>query len=243
MDDIRLGRRFRVLRHRLGWRQADVARVAGLSQDVISLVERGRIERVSTKALRRHARALDAELRIILDFRGADLDRLADEGHAALVGAVTQRLAELGWEVRPEVSFSVFGERGSIDIVGWHADSRTLVVIEVKTELASVEETLRRHDVKTRLAASVVRERFRWQPRAVARPLVLPEGSTPRRQVVRHDAVLRAVYPARGADLGRWLAAPSGSMAGLLFQPVTTGDRRSLPSVRRTRVRVPRARP
>ena len=54
-------------------------------------------------------------------FRGADLDRLLDEGHAALVGAVASRLASLGWEVRPEVSFAVYAERGSIDLVEWHA--------------------------------------------------------------------------------------------------------------------------
>jgi transcriptional regulator with XRE-family HTH domain len=240
MDDVGLGRRFRALRHRLGWRQADVGRAAGLSQDLISLVERGRIERVSIRALRRHAQALDAGLRIQLDFRGADLDRLLDEGHAALVGAVAERLAALGWEVRPEVSFAVYGERGSIDIVAWHTASRTLLVIEVKSELASVEETLRRHDVKVRLAARVVHERFGWQPRVVARLLVLPEGSTPRRHVARHHAVLRAAYPTRGTDVGTWLARPSGTLAGLVFQPVTTDDRRAAPAIRRRRVRRPR---
>ena len=74
---------------------------AGVSQDVVSLAELGRIEDVSVRALRRHARALGAELRMELWFRGADLDRLLDEGHAALVGAVASRLASLGWEVRP----------------------------------------------------------------------------------------------------------------------------------------------
>jgi transcriptional regulator with XRE-family HTH domain len=86
MDDVRLGRRFRALRHRLGWRQADAGSRAGLSQDVVSLVERGRIEDVSVRALRRHAQALGAELRMELWFRGGELDRLMDEGHASLAG-------------------------------------------------------------------------------------------------------------------------------------------------------------
>ncbi len=43
---------------------------------------------------------------------GGELDRLMDEGHAALVGAVVARLNSLGWETRPEVSFSVYGESG-----------------------------------------------------------------------------------------------------------------------------------
>ena len=78
-------------------------------------------------------------------FRGAELDRLLDEGHAALLGAVARRLEALGWEVRPEVSFAVFGERGSIDLVAWHATSGTLLVDRGQdASSCSVEETLRR---------------------------------------------------------------------------------------------------
>ena len=114
----------------------------------MSLVERGRIEDVSVRSLRALARAVGGELRLDLWFRGGELDRLLDEGHASLVGAIVARLEGLGWECRPEVSFAVFAERGSIDVVAWHPATRTLLVIEVKTELVSVEETLRRHDVK-----------------------------------------------------------------------------------------------
>ena len=237
MDDAGLGRRFRALRHRLGWRQQDVGDRAGVSQDVVSLAELGRIEDVSVRALRRHARALGAELRMELWFRGADLDRLLDEGHAALVGAVASRLASLGWEVRPEVSFAVYAERGSIDLVEWHAASATLLVIEVKTELVSVEETLRRHDAKVRLAAKVVRERFGWQARRVARLLVLPDDSTPRRHVRRHAAVLGVAYPLRGPGLRRWLSEPSGSVSGLAFLAPTIDGRTSRHPVSRRRVR------
>jgi len=237
MQDTELGRRYRVLRHRLGSRQKDVGDAANVSQDLVSLIECGHIEDVSVRALRGVADALGAELRLDLSFRGAELDRLLDEGHAALVEAVLRRLEALGWEVRPEVSFAVFGERGSIDIVAWHAASRVLLVIEVKTELASVEETLRRHDVKVRLAARVVKERFGWEPARVARLLVLPDGSTPRRQVARHEASLRAAYPMRGPALRRWLAAPSGSIAGLAYMPLTKNGRADRQSVRPQRIR------
>ena len=161
MDDVGLGRRYRALRHRLGWRQRDVGERRGVSQDLVSLVECGHIEDVSVRALRRHARALGAELRLELWFRGPELERLMDEGHAAIVGAVARRLEALGWETRPEVSFAVFAERGSIDLVGWHAATGTLLVIEVKTELVSIEETLRRHDAKVRLAPQVRRQAVR----------------------------------------------------------------------------------
>ena len=239
MDDVGLGRRYRVLRQRLGWRQQDAGDEAGVSQDLVSLVERGRIQEVSVRALRGLARALGAELRLELRFRGAELDRLMDEGHAALVGAVAGRLEALGWVVRPEVSFAVYGERGSIDLVAWHPASRTLLVVEVKTELVSVEETLRRHDAKVRLAADVVRDRFGWGPACVARLLVLPDDSTPRRHVVRHDGVLRAAYPLRGPALRRWLRSPIGSVSGLAFHAGTSGHRGTRSSVSRQRIRRP----
>ena len=241
MDDRSLGRRFRALRHRLGWRQRDAGAAAGLSQDLVSLVENGRIADVSVRALRRVAGALGGELRIELLFHGAELDRLLDEGHAAIVEAVLRRLEGLGWEVRPEVSFAVFGERGSIDLIAWHAATRTLLVVEVKTELASVEETLRRHDVKARLAARVVQERFGWEPVRVARLLVLPDGSTPRRQVARHDAVLRTAYPLRGRALRAWLTTPVGSVAGLAYMPVTKEGRAGRRPVSPKRIAAPRA--
>ncbi|HVH18470.1 MAG TPA: helix-hairpin-helix domain-containing protein, partial [Myxococcota bacterium] len=49
-----------------------------------------------------------------------DGDRLLDERHAAMVEAVMRRLVALGWKVRAEVTFSSFGERGSIDVFGWN---------------------------------------------------------------------------------------------------------------------------
>ena len=208
-----------------------------MSQDLVSIVERGRIEDASVRSLRAVARALGAELRLDLWFRGAELDRLLDEGHAALVGAVVARLEVLGWECRPEVSFAVYAERGSIDVVAWFAATRTLLVIEVKTELVSVEETLRRHDVKVRLAAEVVQQRFGWEAQRVARLLVLPDASTPRRQVARRAEVMDRAYPLRGVALRRWLETPSGSVAGLVFVADTNHGRDTRNAVTRKRIR------
>ncbi len=61
-----------------------------------------------------------------------------------------------------------------------------------------IEETIRRHDVKTRLASVVARERLGWEPLQVARLLVLPDERTPRRQVERFAKVLISAYPDRG---------------------------------------------
>ena len=233
--DIRIGARFRALRHRRGWTQSELAARAQVSQAVVSLIERGRLERVSIAILRAVAQALDAEFYLQLRWRGGDLDRLMDEGHAALVGQTAELLRARGWHVRAEVSYSIYGERGSVDLLGWHEATRTLVVIEVKTDLVSLEETLRKHDEKVRLAGRIAAEQFGWRPQTVGRLLVLPGLATPRRRVERHGSVLEVAYPARGAAIRTWLRAPSAAMSGILFLQPAGG--RHFKGVGRKRIR------
>jgi transcriptional regulator with XRE-family HTH domain len=230
----------RALRHRLGWRQVDVARAAALTQHDVSRAERGRL--ADLRKLRRHAAALDAEISTMVRWRGGEIDRVMDEGHATMTGWVVSMLADWGWDAHPEVTFAVRGERGAIDVLAWHAGSRTILVVEVKTELTSLEETLRRHDAKQRLAAAVGIERFNWQhPAAVCRLLTLPDLTTARRQVARHDAVLARAYRLRGADARLWLRSPTGAPSLLLFAPVTRGERRARAAFSRRRVRPARS--
>lgn len=233
--DVRIGARFRALRHRLGWRQLDLATRAGVSRSLVSLLERGRVEQVSIASMRSIAKALDAEVMIQLRWRGGDLDRLVDEGHAALVGAVAARLTASGWRVQIEVTYSVYGERGSIDILASHAASPTLLVVEVKTELTSIEETLRKHGEKARLAPWIAEQQLGWKSAGAARLLVLPDLSTPRRRVDRHRAVLDPAYPLRGHALRSWLQTPGRAESGLLF--IAAGDGPSHHALARKRIR------
>ena len=225
MQDVQIGRAARALRHRLGLRQVDVADRASVGHDVISRLECGRIEGLTVRTLRKLFAALDAEIVLIVRWRGGELDRILDRRHADLGERVVARLERLGWVVVPEVSFSHFGERGSIDLLAWHAGSRTLLVIELKTELTSIEETIRRHDAKARLARVVAKERLDWEPLQVARLLVLPDERTPRRQVERFAKVLTSAYPDRGQDVREWLATPGRPISGLLFLTGSDGAR------------------
>lgn len=234
MDHVRLGARYRALRHRLGWRQRDLADRCGVSQGLISLIERGHNGQVSSRTLDRVAGALDAEFVGMLRWRGGDLDRLLDEDHAHLLGAVAAPLARMGWLVQAEVTYAVYGERGSIDLLAWHAARSILLVIEIKTEIVSIEETLRKHDEKARLAPRIAAERFGWRPGATAKLLVLPATSTARRRVDRHAAVMRAAYSDRLATIRTWIRDPIGPMSGVLFEDPAAGNGRS---ARRRRIR------
>ncbi|MEP7379312.1 MAG: helix-turn-helix transcriptional regulator [Chloroflexota bacterium] len=215
MDDQRIGRVIRALRRRRGWRQIDLARAAGCSQRTVSRAEAGHLP--ALRVLRQILAALDASLVVDIRWRAGALDRLLDEDHSAVVGALAELLGRLGWEVRVEVTYSVFGERGSYDIMAWDPTTLTLLVIEVKTDLASAEATLRKLDEKTRLAPKIARETFGWNARSTVRLLVMPDLSTLRRRIDRRASVFDRALPDRGHAVRRWLRAPSGPIAGLWF--------------------------
>ena len=241
MNPIRVGRIVRTLRRRLGWRQADLARRARVSQQTVSLIETGQLRRVSIATLERVLMELEAELDVAVRWRGGELDRLLDEAHATVSGSLAAYLDARGWIVRVETTYALGRDRGSIDVLAFHAEAGSLVVGEVKVDFTSAEATLRRHDEKVRLARVIARERFGWLARSVSRLLVLPESTTSRRRVERHDALLSRAYPHRGHRLTRWLRDPAGQIAGLLFLPPTKdlGGRRTLTSRRRIRRSLP----
>ncbi len=223
MDDTRIGRLLRSLRRRKGWRQVDLAEVAELSQQAISLIERGHLSTLSIRVLRTAFAAVDARFDGMVSWRGGAIDRLLDERHAALVGHVAESLARDGWEVHVEITFAEFGERGSIDILALRRADGIALVIEIKTELTAIDDTIRRLDVKDRLAAKIVRDRFGWQPTTVGRLLVVLDTTTNRRRVAMHAPTLRVAFPDRPGAVRRWLAQPAGRLSGLRFQAPTNG--------------------
>lgn len=215
MHDARVGRVIRALRQRRRWRQVDLALRAGVAQTTISSLERGHVERTSIAVLRRVFLALDAGLDLEPRWRGGALDRLLDERHASLVGFVARALRRYGWEVEAEVTYSIYGERGSIDLLALDRQRRMLLVVEVKSELVSLEAMLRTLDAKVRLAPAIASERFGIRPAGVSRLVVAPAGATVLRRVRAADAVLGVALPARGWTVRRWLREPSGRLDGL----------------------------
>jgi transcriptional regulator with XRE-family HTH domain len=223
MDDVAIGRLVGVIRRRLGLRQADVAARAEVSQQLVSLLEAGGLGRLSLGAARGILRAMGAELVVTVRWRGAEVDRVRDEMHAAVVAAVAALLEAEGWLTAAEVSYSEFGERGSIDLLAFHPVTRILLVVEVKSEIASVEETLRRHDAKVRLAPKIARERLGWAAVGTCRLLAVSDTRTARRRVDRHEGVFGRAYPVRGWAARNWLRHPFPGAGLLLFLPATSG--------------------
>jgi transcriptional regulator with XRE-family HTH domain len=218
VDDIRAGRILRALRRRLRLTQKELGRRAGVSQQVVSLIERGHGSKLSTATLRRVFAAVDARWEPTITWRGGQLDRLLDEEHARIVGEVVRRLKSQGWEVAVEVTYSEWGERGSLDVLAGRHGAGAVLGIEVKSELTAVDATVRKLDEKDRLVRRVLcRRQFGFRPRAVGRLLALPSTDTARRRVRTNDSVLAVAFPARGTAVREWIRRPDGDLSGLLF--------------------------
>jgi len=237
VDDRQVGAAIRALRIRRRWRQSDVARTANVSREMVGRIERGSLGSVPLERLRRVADALGARFDTAVRWQGGDLGRLLSARHSAMHEAMAQFLLALGsWVSEPEVSFSVYGERGVIDVLAWHPSSRTVLVIELKTELVDLNETMGTLDRKRRLADGLARDRG-WDPVAVGVWLAIAESRTNRRALATHATVLRSKYPADGRSIRAWLRHPVGPIVGLSFLPdvgVVTSRRDTQP-IRRVR--------
>lgn len=245
MDDLRVGSMIRAVRHRLGWTQSDLAARAGISQRTVSAIEGGHLERATVRAIRAVAAALEVRLAFAPQWRGGDALRLLDSGHAAIVNHVVAILTNADWETVVEYTFSRFGERGAVDIVGWHATTRTLVVVEAKTRLLDTQETIATHRRKVRLVPQLLATERGWHANAVGALLVLDSLSANRRAVAAHAATFVSAYPARSRTARRWVSAPSGHLSALWFlsPSATSAGKRHSTSVRRVRRRPSRLPP
>ena len=239
MDGYRLGAVCRALRIRKGWRQIDLGTKSGTSRSAVSRLERGLVRDLGVDDLLRILEALGGRLDFVVRWQGGELDRLLNARHSALHEAVARFFRQLPeWTIAPEVSFAINGERGIVDILAWHAASRTLLVIELKTDIVDINELMGTLDRKRRLAARIARERG-WFPANVGVWLIVGNSSTNRRRVHTHATTLRAVLPADGRSIRGWLDQPLGSIACLSFWSSAPDARTNpgLATIRRVRRR------
>lgn len=198
---------------------------AGLSRSVFGRIERGELRRIAHGDIVAAAEALDARLELDLRWRGPGLDRLVDERHAEIVDETVRLYRAAGWEVVVEASFSVYGERGSIDVFGWHPGAMVVAVNEIKATVPDAGNTIIGVDRKGRLAPRLATERG-WDCRGVARFLVVAEGSTSRDRIARHQATCRAAFPAGTRASLAWIRDPSGPPpSGIIFVSPRNGRR------------------
>lgn len=220
MDDRRVGRLFREVRIHRGWRQRDLAERAGVSAAQISATERGRLEHVSLHALRKLGDALDIRVSIDPWWRAGRADQLLDRAHAALVDHVAGLLRDAGWDVLVEFTFNEYGDRGSVDILAWHAGTRTLLLVEVKSRIDDLQEAARSFMVKVRVVPKAVEREHGWQPATVSRVLAIIDTHANRALVGEHAATFDSIWAGRTAAVRRHIREPAAPLGGgIMFVP------------------------
>jgi transcriptional regulator with XRE-family HTH domain len=234
-------RAVRVLRRRRGWRQADLGRFAGMSRETVSRIERGDVRGITLRSLERAVGALGATIDVTVRWEGEQLDRLVDSTHASVQERVARQLREAGWSVRVEVSFNHYGDRGRVDVLAFHAATGLTLVLEVKSALGELQDTLGRLDVKARLGSRLSTDAG-WDARGVVRGLVIADSRTARRVVSRHGSLF-SQFDVRGRAAVAWVHRPSGRIPSGVLWFVALPDSRIAGSMRGSRVRIDRRRP
>jgi hypothetical protein len=188
----------------------------------------------SLRALHQIADALDA--RLILVFSGAEpssigcltLTMLRSSSSSERFSGVTAGTS--AWR-----SASIITATGvamtSSPSTAW---ARLALVIEVKTALGDLQDTIGRLDVKVRVAATVVRS-LGWRPTAFVPVLILAEDTTARR-TVRDHPTLPARFTERGRSGLSWIQSPDGQAVPtgvLLFRKLSNARQAGVIRVKR----------
>ena len=124
-----------------------------------------------------------------------------------------------GWSSVPEVSFSIYGERGAIDILAWHGATRSLLIIELKTLLVILAELVRTMDRRVRLGRRIARERG-WSPASISSWVIFVDTRTNRRHVADHRTILAPLATVDGrrmpilAERAGWAGRGAVILAG-----------------------------
>lgn len=153
--------------------------------------------------------------------------------------AVARLLTGTPWRTAAEVSFSIYGERGVIDVLAFQPVTRALLVIELKTALVDVQGLIGAVDRYRRLAPKIARERG-WEANSVSTWVVLRDSATNHRRLAEHATVLRHAYPADGRRMRSWLSRPDGRpVSALSFLSGSYARARRGVSIGVKRVRAP----
>jgi transcriptional regulator with XRE-family HTH domain len=216
VDDQRVGASFRAARIKRRLRQEDLAILAKVSRGSVSRVERGHLDTLSLRTLRAIAAELDIRIEVQPRWRGGDLDRMLNQRHSALHESVALAFHRdfPAWTLAPEVSFSIWGERGLIDLFAWHPGARALVVMELKTDIADANELVGTVDRKRRLARQIARERG-LDPATVSVWVIVSESRTNRRRIAAHAEMFRTAFPADARSIKAWLRQPERPISAL----------------------------
>ncbi|MGZ6255659.1 MAG: helix-turn-helix transcriptional regulator [Candidatus Limnocylindria bacterium] len=192
----RFGHDIRDARRAVGLTQGQLASRTGISQPMISRIERGAYA-ADLRAMTRLARGVGQQLSVRL--YPADGIRLRDSGQLSLA-EVIRAAAHSTWRVSLEVPVASPPDRRAADMV--LANTNGLLLVEIERGLRDLQAQLRAAQLK-RVALS---ERL---GRKVTLMLAIPDSATARLAVAPHTPILRGAMPV--TSRAAWAAIRSGS--------------------------------
>lgn len=167
-----------------------------VSQSAIAAIEAGAGGRIET--LEGICGALGGEL--VLDVRlpfAGDGPRQADRGHARCVGSIRRLLEDAGHTCATEQEILDGPWRGWIDLVGYKASLRRLVIVEFKTELHDAGALDRQVSRYVRLCLAVAR-RHDWSVEEIVVIAVVLATTANDAFLIANRQVLGTAFPVRG---------------------------------------------
>ena len=222
-----VGATVRELRSTIGWTQQGLGRRAGVSQSMVSLIENAQRPDLTFATADALFAAMGGRLSIAVDapYLG-DRRRQREPAHARLEAYVAGRLRDAGWEIRTEVEVGGDRSRGWIDVIAWHAPSRVLLVIELKTEihdLGQIERSLGWYERESRGVAL----RERWRPSRVVGCLLLLATDANDARVAANGPSIASGFPLRSRHLRAVVDGAAGDIpAGRAIAMVDPRSRR-----------------
>jgi transcriptional regulator with XRE-family HTH domain len=204
----RAGYRFEIglavksLRTAIGWSQQTLGVRAGVSQSLVSLVERGRIDDLTFGTASSLLEAMGARLLVRVDapYLG-DRARQREPAHARMSAHTVRRLRLSGWVAASEVEVGGDRSRGWIDILAFHPETGTLLVIELKTEIHDLGQMERSLGWYEREAFAAAR-RLGWRPRRAIGCLLLLASRANDERVASNRASIEDGFRIRARELG-----------------------------------------
>jgi transcriptional regulator with XRE-family HTH domain len=217
----------RTARMESGWSQAALARRLGVSQSMISRIETARTDCIDSDLA---SQALTTRgIRVTFDGRTLGLAGRREQRdivHAACSAYVARRLRRAGWDVALEVEIGAGRSRGWIDILAYRASDRTLLMIEIKTEIHDAGSLLRTVGWYRR-EAWVAARRLGWRPTRLSSGLVLLASAANDESIRRQFDLLGEAFPGGAPELVRLVEAPAGTLPSAAIAMVDPRSRRS----------------
>jgi transcriptional regulator with XRE-family HTH domain len=198
------------------WTQRRLSAVSGVSQAMVSQVERAQVMDLPVATAIRLLNALDVRVELRLVAPTAVAAPVRDRAHARCVGYVARRLSNAGWLVATEVEVGDERRRGFIDLLAFHPTERILLVVEVKIDLDDIGAVDRQLSVYERCAWAAAHT-LGWRPRALTSALLLLVTDANDRRVTEHRSYLDRRFRIRASAFRALLADP--------HRPPERGDR------------------